>query len=147
MYSDREVADESLLIRNRAVYLVAETQINVERSSIVAVVLLAAVDDERLGILGLDLVFPAGRALFVLFAGRITRVVLIEDLVYEINLVLALLVSNRRDLVENLLHSLIDEPLIRLSLVVDKVGHLDYFVDLGIRLPLCLALFYGMDHD
>ena len=124
-----------------------ESELDAQGSSIVAVVLLAAVNDSRLGELNRSLRLLRLLTLAVLFfACRITGILRIENLTDKIDLVLALIISNRRNFVEDLLHTLVDEPLIRLLLVLDKVRHLNYFFDLGIRLSLCLALFYGMDH-
>ena len=124
-----------------------ESELDAQGCCIVTVILLAAINNCGLGKLNRILVLLALLTLAVLLlACGITGILRIENLTDKIDFVLALIISNRRYFIEDLLHTFVDEPLIRLLLVLDKVRHLNYFFDLGIRLSLCLALFYGMDH-
>ena len=100
---------------------VMESQFDLERSSIVAVFLSALFET----------------------ADRIRR---IEFFVKEIDFPNVLRVRYRRDLLENLLNTLIKKPVVGILLDLDKIGYFDYLVNTRVGHTHGLALFDGMHH-
>ena len=118
---DREIADISVLFFTLACLCVTQTQLDLQRSCIVAVLLMTVVQ-LTYGMCG------------------------IKFFSEEIDLPNTLGIRYRRYFLKDLLDTFIKEPVIRILLDLDKVGDFNDFVDTGIGLALGLALFDGMNH-
>ena len=70
----------------------------------------------------------------------------IKLLVKEIDLPNILRIRYRRDLLEDLLNTLIKEPVVGILLDLDEIRYFDYLVDTRVGHTNCLALFDGMHH-
>ena len=118
---DREITDISILFLALACLCVTETKLDLQRSSVVAVFLVTIIQ-LTYGMCGIEL---------------FTK---------EIDLPNTLRIRYGRYFLEDLLDSLVEEPVVRILLDLDKIGDFDYFIDTGIGLALGLALFDGMNH-
>ena len=69
----------------------------------------------------------------------------VEAVIHEAQRQVAGVILNGANVMEHLPQALVQEPLVRVLLHLDEVGHPDDFVDVGEAHPLGLAEFYGLD--
>ena len=98
----RKIAHENLMFLDFAVFLVQQTDRHVQRGRIIRVTFLALLD-------------------------RVLDLISAKFIIYEFEAQLIAEVFDRRDVIEYLSESLVDEPFIRRLLDLDQVGHLQNF--------------------
>ena len=118
---DRKITNVCFLLLALTGLGIMESQLDLKRSSIIAVFLSTLIQT----------------------ADGIGRIKL---LVKEIDLPDILRIRYRRDLLEDLLNTLIKEPVVGILLDLDEIRYFDYLVDTRVGHTHCLALFDGMHH-
>ena len=114
-----EIAHEDLLLLHLAGLLVDEPGGDIQRGGIGGVAFLAFLN----GILG----------------------VIVQAVIDEFQHQVAGVVFNGGDVMENLVQAFLQEPVIRVFLDLDQIGHPDHFVDVGKAHSSRAAILYGLD--
>ena len=116
---EREVAHEDLLLLHLAGLLVEQTGRDVQGGRIRGIPLFA-------------------------FFNRILGV-LVQPVIDELQHEVAGVVLDRGNVVEDLMQALLQEPVVRVFLNLDQIGHTNHFVDVGKAHAGRSAVLYGLD--
>ena len=85
-----------------------------------------------------------GRVAFLAFLNRVFRFAQFETFKRKFQIFVEIL--NRGDVVENLVQSFVDEPLVRFALQIDQMGHRNDFVDFSEAIPCSVTCLNRFKH-